>query len=406
MRFFVTEQISPRIGKTPDGFLVCYDVPIARTGSMIYSKAEADMMPWLNTMEFDSAGQIRVERDAAEVFREETLASFQGKPVTIDHPTDFVDPRNWSELAKGTAQNIRRGDREQADLILADLLITDAEAIKWVESGDLRQISAGYDAEYEQVSPGVGRQKNIVANHIALVQRGRAGVRCMIMDSRKENTTMNFLDRIKKALHRTVDEMTEEDVKELDKEKKTSDADDDIKSQLAELKKSVDALQESDKKLHESMDCFMSAKKTGDEESKEEEKTKKEAKKEGESEEEEKAEKEAKDKKTKDCASRAEILCPGFTVDAARPVDAIQREVLAAAYKTADGKKAIEAFTGPNPDFGLLPSHTVDAAFIGASVLIGQKNNSAFKSTGFPAGINPGVSPKSINEMNRKFWNK
>lgn len=181
--FFVTEQISPRIAKTPDGFLICYDVPIARTGSMIYTQAEADLMPWLNSIQFDSGGKLRVDRDAAEVFSEKSMASFEGKPITIDHPSEFVNPDNWSYLAKGTMQNIRRGEREQSDLLLSDWVITDVEAIQFVESGELRQVSMGYDAEYEQVAPGVARQKDIIGNHGALVQRGRAGMRCMIMDA-------------------------------------------------------------------------------------------------------------------------------------------------------------------------------------------------------------------------------
>lgn len=404
MRFYVVEQISPRIGRTPDGFLVCSDVPIARTGSMLYSKAEADMMPWLATMEFDGSGHLRVERDASEVFREETLASFQGKPVTIDHPQDFVDPANWSELAKGTAQNVRRGEREQSDLILADLLITDKEAIEFVESGELRQISAGYDAEYEQVSPGVGRQKNIVANHIALVQRGRAGVRCQIMDARKEQTTMSkFKDRFLSLFGKALDEMTEEDMRELEKEKKTSDADE-VSGRLDKLEKAIDALQESDKKLHESMDCWQKTKDAEEEEAKKKAESEKTEDEDGDEDEDDKK-KEAKDKKTKDSISRAEILVPGYTVDASKTIDAIQREVLAAAYKTEEGKQAIEEFTGPNPDFTKLPAHTVDAAFIGASVLVGKHNNRAFQKTGL-AAINPSVTPRNINEMNRKFWNK
>lgn len=209
-QFLVSEQISPRIGKTPEGFLVCYDVPIARTGAMVYSKSEAGVMPWLSEMGFDGSGNLRIERDAAEVFREETLASAHGKPVTIDHPADFVNPDNWQVLAKGTTQNVRRGEREQADLLLADLLITDQEAIEFVESGALRQISCGYDAEYSQVASGSGRQKNIIINHIALVRRGRAGARCMIMDAQHEASPAELGRQVRGANRTAIKEVNDQ----------------------------------------------------------------------------------------------------------------------------------------------------------------------------------------------------
>lgn len=349
-------------------------------------------MPWLKTMEFDAQGKLTVLRDAAEVFREETIASFQGKPVTIDHPANFVDPDNWSELAKGTTQNVRRGEREQADLLLADLMITDAEAIAFVESGDLRQISVGYDAEYEQVSPGVARQKDIIANHNALVQRGRAGVRCMIMDSAKENELSKIKDKFMSMFRKTLDEMSEEDLSELKKEK-TSDADGDIGERLDKMQKAIDALVESDKEVHKAMDCWQKTKDAEDEEKKkhEEEESKKK----------EDEEKEAvKDKKTKDCASRAEILAPGIAI-AGKTTDSIMREALTIAANTH--KDAVETFTG-GAEIAKLSGPTLDMAFVGASALIGSKNNRSFlPGKGLFKQTNAAAE---MNAANKKFWNR
>ena len=39
-RFYTTEDIGERRSVTPEGFLVCHDVPIARTGIQIYSSLE------------------------------------------------------------------------------------------------------------------------------------------------------------------------------------------------------------------------------------------------------------------------------------------------------------------------------------------------------------------------------
>ena len=148
MRFYVSEQISPRIAETPEGFLVCLDVPIARTGRMVYNKkTESDIMPWLKDVEADENGLVTVLREPDEVFRLDTMASFEGKPVTVDHPMDLVGPENWAEFAKGNMQGVRRGYNDQADLLLSDFLITDKTAIDVVRSREKREVSCGYDAD-------------------------------------------------------------------------------------------------------------------------------------------------------------------------------------------------------------------------------------------------------------------
>ena len=174
LRFYVTEQLSENIAETPEGFLVCSNVPITRIGEFIYRPNEVPVQP-------DSEGIVRIQRDEADVFSDDTIKSFEGKPVTIDHPDEPVTPDNWSALAHGTAQNVRRGEGSQMDLLVADILITTGKAIELVKSG-LREISCGYDANYEQIAEGMGRQKDIVGNHVALVSKGRAGARCAIAD--------------------------------------------------------------------------------------------------------------------------------------------------------------------------------------------------------------------------------
>jgi len=181
MMYYITEQLSEHIGETPEGFLLCKDVPLTRTGVFEYTASEVPVEASLD-------GMVKIQRDDDEVFAQNTIASFEGKPVTINHPEGMVTPENWSELAHGVVQNVRRGDGEQADLLLGDLLITTKKGIELVKSG-LREVSCGYDAQYEQIEKGKGKQREIIGNHVALVTKGRAGNRCTIQDSGdKENT--------------------------------------------------------------------------------------------------------------------------------------------------------------------------------------------------------------------------
>ena len=176
--FFAAEQLGPHMSETPEGYLLCEAVPIARTGIQEYADIE------FPDLQAGPDGIIYVERAPEVVFAPETLASLLGKSVTIGHPKEFVTPATWAILTKGTVHNPRRGEGDQDDLLLADLLITDKFAINEVRNNGLRGISVGYDADYEQIAPGRARQTTIVANHAALVPNPRCGPVCSVQDSR------------------------------------------------------------------------------------------------------------------------------------------------------------------------------------------------------------------------------
>ena len=170
-----TEKIGPKQSLTKEGYLFCEDVPLARVGEMLYTDGEVPV-------EAGPDGLIRITRDAEELFSPETVASFTGKSVTDEHPPGHdVNPSNWAQVTKGICLNPRRGEGDDSDVLMGDLLITDKELIAAIR-GNKREVSAGYDALYRKLAKGHGRQSSIIGNHIALVERGRCGPRCAIGD--------------------------------------------------------------------------------------------------------------------------------------------------------------------------------------------------------------------------------
>ena len=232
--FYISEQLSENISKTPEGYLLCQNVPVTRTGEFIYRANEVPI-------EANNEGIIRIIRKEEEVFKPEAIASLNGKSITINHPDSAVDPSNWKELTVGHVQNARRGEGDQTNLMIADLLITDEKAIELVNAG-LREISLGYDAIYNQIEKGIGEQQNLIMNHCAIVDRGRAGSVCSINDkktcdhcgtchckdkdknSKQEDKGMKFKDKFMR-LKKFFDAVSEEELEKLDKEEKTKDED-------------------------------------------------------------------------------------------------------------------------------------------------------------------------------------
>jgi hypothetical protein len=197
VRFFTTLKLGPNRDKTPEGFLLCRNVPIGRTGVQLYGPGETPVADGAD-------GTVRIHRRPEDVFRDETIDSFNGKPVTVDHPDVDVTPDNWKDLAVGVVLDARRGVGVEDDLLMADLLITDKEAIRMVLDEGLDEISSGYDAEYEEEAAGVGYQVDILGNHVALVDQGRCGPRCSIRDAEGEmkvatKAKPTFKDRIRNA---------------------------------------------------------------------------------------------------------------------------------------------------------------------------------------------------------------
>ena len=171
-------KISPNQLETGEGFLICKNVPIARVGDMEYMASE---------MGLKGDGVITVHRSPEDVFSPAALASFEGKPVTSDHPPALITPEDVTMYERGHAQNVRRGAGEFADYVLADLHIHDAELIREIREGK-REISCGYECEYVDNGDGTFSQKKIIGNHIAVVDAGRAGHKAAILDKKMPGT--------------------------------------------------------------------------------------------------------------------------------------------------------------------------------------------------------------------------
>lgn len=188
------DKLSKRIAKTPEGFLICQDVPISRTGYQEYLASEI--------MENPRNGNkiIHVYRPAEEVFNFKSIASFEGKPVTNEHPDEDVTPENYQQYACGHVQNVHPGEGQDSNKVLADLYITDPGLINSILNGK-REISCGYYAEEKRDASGKLCQTKIRGNHVAVVNSGRAGSNVCIRDHKRpsrhsyeDNFDMNHYD--------------------------------------------------------------------------------------------------------------------------------------------------------------------------------------------------------------------
>ncbi len=154
--------------RTPEGFLRV-DARLTRTGVFEYSDGER------------SWGEMRTED---EVFSPDAMKSFELSVVTDDHPPTFVSASNVRDVQVG---HVGTDVRRDGDHLVASRVITDENTIRAIEGGK-RELSCGYTARVIQDSgvaddgtPFAARQTSIRGNHVALVDRGRAGPSCRIL---------------------------------------------------------------------------------------------------------------------------------------------------------------------------------------------------------------------------------
>lgn len=184
--------ISPNQTETAEGFLICRNVPIARTGPQDYLARELQL-------DGDPDQLVTVQRYPEDVFEAAALASFEGKPVTDGHPPENVGPENYAAYTKGHVQNVRR----DGEYIVADLVINDGALASDVRNGVKREVSCGYLCQYTPDGAGY-KQQRIRGNHVAVVPRGRAGREVAIQDAaaKAEKGLKQMKKETKEALYR------------------------------------------------------------------------------------------------------------------------------------------------------------------------------------------------------------
>ena len=231
---------------TPEGYLRAW-ATIARTGVQQYTDAD---------------GSIRREyRPESEVASPESLASFAGKAITLEHPTVLLDSSNTKDYQIGFSGTEVVYDN---GFVRAVMTITDEEAIKRIMRGDAKEVSAGYRVNYE-ATPGVtdagenydGIQTGISGNHIAVVRRGRAGPQVKLHLDRLDAADPSLISPIEEpSMTAKVNfdgaefEVTESVALAITKERE------DAKMSFEDMKKKCDELQAAADSMKSEMDAM------------------------------------------------------------------------------------------------------------------------------------------------------
>ena len=190
-------RLSPNIEITDEGYLIARNAVVGNIGELQYSERELGLSN-------NSAKKIRVLREEADVFDEDSLGSLEAKPITILHPKGSVDSENIQDLGKGTELGVPSRD---GDNMIADIVVHNKKAVDLIAPADengirklndnFRDLSLGYKAKLVEVAIGLYKQTNIRYNHLALVPKGRQ-VNATIVDELQEEVMpkMSIIDKI------------------------------------------------------------------------------------------------------------------------------------------------------------------------------------------------------------------
>jgi len=143
------------------------------------SIARAGVFPYLTP-----TGEIRMEAKLPEdIFSEITIRSAKGVPVTDGHPPyadnkGMVNTTNWQKYVKGALGDtiiVRDGLMEAMETIFDAALIADLECGNKVETSiGFRTVVDYTPGEFEGQRYDA-KQTDIIINHVAHVEKGRAG---------------------------------------------------------------------------------------------------------------------------------------------------------------------------------------------------------------------------------------
>ena len=175
MKQLITAKLSPNKMLTSNGYLICNNAVLARTGKQEYLKSEV-------YVDSDEDEIIEVDRRPEQVFAEATIHSFENVPLTCEHPYEDVTPENYKDYSVGYVRDVHKGTYNGKDVLLGTLVVTDPQCIQDIQNGYRTELSCGYSCDITEGDDP--QQINIRGNHVALCEQGRAGI-AKIIDSEK-----------------------------------------------------------------------------------------------------------------------------------------------------------------------------------------------------------------------------
>lgn len=225
-----------------NGFLTIRDVPIATIGVFPYKLAD---------------GSVRMEAKLPqELLSDSTVESANNKPVTDDHPPEMVTIDNTKKYMSGITSN---NAHVKGNTLRVDMVISDKDLISDISKGK-EELSIGFRTEVKNIAGDFegehydSQQTNIQINHIAVVDRGRAGhsirltgdsASMLIQDKRTETKMDTEIVRLD-GREITVNSKDASFVKETDRKIYKQDAAENdeiakLKATIADLKKQLAA---------------------------------------------------------------------------------------------------------------------------------------------------------------------
>lgn len=167
--------------KTPQGFMICKDVTLAKPMVKEYYAGELSIVDG-----FEPTDIINIYTPPDVLFGQSVIDGFTASDVAMQHPKgNQLNSDNYKEHVIGTAKNVRA----ENGYLVADLTIKDKWAIESIEHEDVKQISLGYAAELDMTAGETetgqayhGQWVGMVADHVAVVREGRCGDDCKIGD--------------------------------------------------------------------------------------------------------------------------------------------------------------------------------------------------------------------------------
>ena len=178
--------------KDENGFLHVADNPVSRVQVAPYYGYE---IPDWQKYRLDPDRQYHFLRPADEL--EAMVPSIKNLPIELDHHE--TDAENLPKAAViGSMGSDARFDGE---FLRVSLCFTDADAIRAIESGEIRELSMSYFFDLDMTpgshegQPYDGVMRNLRGNHLALVTSGRCGPRVGVRDAASPQPLETDMDK-------------------------------------------------------------------------------------------------------------------------------------------------------------------------------------------------------------------